>query len=205
MGSRGKITKWDDNRGFGFITDKATGKQAFVHISAFNNRSRRPGINQVVNYSLAADKNNRPRAENVSRAGDKPDQMGRQRMPLSTLLSLSFLAIILSSVLIGKIPLFFLGLYLIGSLITFLVYARDKSAAQRGGWRTSEGTLHLLSLLGGWPGAIIAQQSLRHKSRKQPFRSVFWITVLLNCGLFVWLLSPKGATMLQSYMGQFNL
>jgi uncharacterized membrane protein YsdA (DUF1294 family) len=56
----------------------------------------------------------------------------------------------------------------------------------------------LLSLAGGWPGALVAQQKLHHKSKKQSFRLVFWLTVLLNCGEFVWLFTPTGATTMQS-------
>jgi uncharacterized membrane protein YsdA (DUF1294 family) len=78
------------------------------------------------------------------------------------------------------------------------MYAVDKSAASKGAWRTQESTLHLLALAGGWPGALVAQQKLRHKSRKHAFQSVFWLTVLLNCGAFVWLFSPTGAAALQS-------
>jgi uncharacterized membrane protein YsdA (DUF1294 family) len=82
-------------------------------------------------------------------------------------------------------PLF--GWYLIITLLTFVIYAKDKSAAKKGSWRIPESTLHLLSLLGGWPGALIAQQTLRHKSKKQPFRFVFCITVFLNCSVFAFL------------------
>jgi uncharacterized membrane protein YsdA (DUF1294 family) len=65
--------------------------------------------------------------------------------------------------------------------VTFLVYAWDKSAARRGAWRVPESTLHVLALLGGWPGALLAQRVLRHKTRKQPFGAIFWVTVLANC------------------------
>jgi uncharacterized membrane protein YsdA (DUF1294 family) len=81
-----------------------------------------------------------------------------------------------------------LAVYAIGSVATFAAYAWDKSAARSAGRRISERTLHLLALLGGWPGALLAQQVLRHKSRKQPFRIVFWFTVALNCGALVWFL-----------------
>jgi len=76
------------------------------------------------------------------------------------------------------------------------VYALDKSAAKKGAWRTQESTLHLLSLAGGWPGALIAQQKLRHKSKKQSFRFVFWVTVIMNCSAFFWLFTPTGAATL---------
>jgi len=94
-----------------------------------------------------------------------------------------------------------LDIYVGASLITFLVYAVDKSAAERGFRRVPESWMHTLALAGGWPGALIAQQALRHKSVKQPFRTVCWMTVLLNCGVFIWLLTPDGATTLHSWVG----
>jgi len=72
------------------------------------------------------------------------------------------------------------------SLSCFVAYAIDKSAAKQGRWRTSERTLLLLGLLCGWPGAVLAQQWLRHKSSKRSFRILFWITVALNIGAFVY-------------------
>lgn len=81
----------------------------------------------------------------------------------------------------GQLPWWVLGAALAVNLLTFLVYAIDKSAAQNGQWRTKESHLHLLSLAGGWPGAWFAQQWLRHKSRKVEFRTVYWATVVLHC------------------------
>lgn len=78
------------------------------------------------------------------------------------------------------------------SAIAFLVYAIDKSAARRGTWRTPERTLHLLALAGGWPGALLAQRQLRHKTAKLPFRITFWATVVLNVAGFLWFCSPAG-------------
>jgi uncharacterized membrane protein YsdA (DUF1294 family) len=72
-------------------------------------------------------------------------------------------------------------LYLIASILTFSTYAWDKSAARAGRWRVPEKYLHFLSLAGGWPGALLAQRLLHHKSRKQPFRIIFWGSVALNC------------------------
>jgi uncharacterized membrane protein YsdA (DUF1294 family) len=93
------------------------------------------------------------------------------------------------SVFIGQLPFMILAIYLITSAVSYLVYAKDKSAAKRNQWRTGEGTLLLLGLLGGWPGAFIAQQWLHHKSKKQSFQHAFWGTVVLNCiglvGLFL--------------------
>lgn len=77
------------------------------------------------------------------------------------------------------------AVYAFASIVTFIAYALDKAASIRKTWRTSESTLHVLSLLGGWPGAILAQQALRHKSSKASFRTVFWLTVAANLLAFV--------------------
>ena len=72
--------------------------------------------------------------------------------------------------------------YLLASSVTFAAYAADKSAARNGQRRIRERTLHLCAFAGGWPGALAAQMLLRHKTRKQPFQIIFWLTVLLHCG-----------------------
>ncbi len=94
-----------------------------------------------------------------------------------------------------------LGVYVLISLLTLIVYAVDKSAARQGRRRVRERTLHLLALAGGWPGALIAQRLFRHKSRKQLFRAVFWLTVVLNCSACVWLLTPYGGMMQRAVFG----
>lgn len=77
--------------------------------------------------------------------------------------------------------------FLVVSVFTYFLYYKDKAAAGRGVWRTPETTLHMMSLMCGWPGAIIAQQTLRHKTRKKRFRLVFWLTVLVNVTGLFWL------------------
>jgi uncharacterized membrane protein YsdA (DUF1294 family)/cold shock CspA family protein len=199
MRTKGKITFWNDEKGFGFTTPRAGGKQVFVHIKAFNSRNRRPEINQCVTYALSTNKQGRPCAVKATLAGDRISQKTKRNIgSLSVIGAVFFLVIVGVSVHSAKIPTLILALYMVGSLITFIMYSVDKSAAKKGAWRTQEGTLHLLSLIGGWPGALIAQQTLRHKSKKQSFRFIFWITVLLNCGAFVWLFTPDGAATLQS-------
>ncbi|MBI5689026.1 MAG: DUF1294 domain-containing protein [Verrucomicrobia bacterium] len=66
------------------------------------------------------------------------------------------------------------------SLFTFLAYRSDKRRAERGEWRIPESTLHLAALLGGWPGALVAQRVFRHKTAKWSFQGVFWAMVLLH-------------------------
>ncbi len=81
-------------------------------------------------------------------------------------------------------------IYLAGSMACYTMYAIDKAAAKAGRWRTSENTLLLLGLACGWPGAILAQKMLRHKSNKHSFKSRFWLTVMVNIAAFVYLASP---------------
>ncbi len=202
MRTKGKLTSWNEEKGFGFITPMAGGKQIFIHIKAFSNRNRRPVVGEIVTYTQSSDKQGRPRAINATLTGDKlPEKTKRSNGILSIVVAIFFLIIVGISVFSTKIPIHILALYAAASLLTFIMYALDKSAAQEGAWRTQESTLHLLSLAGGWPGALIAQQKLRHKTQKQSFRSVFWITVLLNCGAYVWLFTPNGAATLKSLIG----
>ncbi|MDD2177448.1 cold shock and DUF1294 domain-containing protein [Acidovorax sp. D2M1] len=97
-------------------------------------------------------------------------------------LMLGWLALLAWGLWAGRLPWWVMSAAVAINLLTFLVYAIDKSAAQNGQWRTKESHLHLLSLAGGWPGAWFAQQWLRHKSRKLEFRAVYWTTVVLHCG-----------------------
>jgi len=103
-------------------------------------------------------------------------------------------------VLGGRLPLAVVGLYAGASLLAFVVYAWDKSAAQGGRWRTAESTLHMIALFGGWPGALLAQRVLRHKSSKASFQATFWATVLINCGVLAWSLTATGAGVLRSVL-----
>ncbi|MDO6487262.1 DUF1294 domain-containing protein [Colwellia sp. 6_MG-2023] len=115
----------------------------------------------------------------------------------SIYLSVVFITSIIIFYLFEYFPQKLIFLYVGASAITFLVYASDKSKAKRKVWRTPESSLHMLALIGGWPGAAIAQQVLRHKSQKKEFRRVFWLTVFVNLAVLVWLFTPKGETVLQ--------
>lgn len=84
-----------------------------------------------------------------------------------------------------------LVLYLAASAASLVVYAVDKSAARHDRWRVSESTLHLLALIGGWPGALVAQWLFRHKSRKASFQAAFALTVVLNCAFLWWFWSAQ--------------
>lgn len=193
MRIKGKIISWNEDKGFGFIAPMASSKQVFIHITAFNNKRRIPKIGEVVTYTLSTDKQGRVCASEATYSGEKlksADRNGRGSM--SAPMALAFLAGVVVAVIFGLVPLIVMAVYGGLSLLTFLIYYSDKSAAKRDAWRTPESTLHVLALAGGWPGAIIAQQLLRHKSKKKSFKLVLWITVLMNIILLAWLLTEYG-------------
>ena len=73
-----------------------------------------------------------------------------------------------------------LAAYGVVSLLAFLLYWSDKRKARADHWRTPENVLHAVELAGGWPGALLAQQLFRHKTRKVSFQVLFWMIVLLH-------------------------
>lgn len=88
------------------------------------------------------------------------------------------------------------------SLATFAIYAWDKQRAVKAGGRTPESTLHLLEFLGGWPGALLAQQFLRHKNAKTSFQVTFWIIVAIHEYVALdWLLHWQIAKRVLSWVG----
>ena len=203
MRYHGRITRWKDDRGFGFIRPRHGGDDVFVHISSFANRNRRPIENEVVTYTLQVDAKGRLQAWE---ARPVDDQGQRAKPSLSQVAGAVLIAGICIGVIGGlivasRLPVAVLGLYGGASAAAFVVYARDKSAAQQNAWRVSENTLLLLGLAGGWPGALVARHVLRHKSKKQPFIALFWGTVILNGGALIWLLSGPGQELLASLLG----
>lgn len=187
----GRIADWKDDKGFGFVTPNGGGERAFVHIKAFQRGSRRPRDGDLVSYRVTS-AGGRATACEIRHAGRRIE-VRRQpaRMPRAALGIMS-LATIGGVVLLGVLPSILGGWYAAASLASYLAYLFDKTSAERGGRRTPESTLHLFDLLGGWPGALIAQQQLRHKTVKQPYQFVFWLTVVGNLGAVWWWLDSSG-------------
>ena len=202
MRLKGKITFWKDEKGYGFITPASGEKEVFVHINSFINRDRSPGIGQMVEFSLSTDKQGRPCAARVKRPREKLARDKQNDKLIYVLGAILFLVAVAITAATGGMPYQVLLVYLAASALTYFFYAWDKSAARAGAWRTQESTLHGLSLIGGWPGALIAQQFLRHKSKKEEFRFVFWLTVVINVGVFLWLFTDTGSAVLGSLLNQ---
>ena len=201
MQYKGKIADWNNEKGFGFINPDEGGKNVFVHISSFADRQARPMANQAVSYELKADEKGRIQAIKVVCSTGR---FARTALPMYAvfplIFSVFFIVFLALMVLTDKLPFLILAAYLAMSLAAFFAYWIDKSAAVKGRWRTPENTLHIFGLIGGWPGALMAQQILRHKSKKQSFQMVFWITVTVNCGFLFWFFSDSGSGVLRSIL-----
>ena len=202
MRYQGKITNWKDDKGFGFVTPNGGGEKAFVHIKAFSGRSRRPIDGDLITYKLATDEKRRFQAENIRFVEDRATSTApHATRSFDTIFAILFCSFLALAVLMGRLPLAILGVYLAASSLAFLVYAKDKLAAQNNHWRTQESTLHLFGIIGGWPGALLAQKTLRHKSKKEEFQAIFWATVIINCVALGWLLTKSGSTFLGAILG----
>lgn len=191
---QGKISSWKDDQGFGFISPNGGGPAVFVHITSFAERATRPVIGDIVTFELGANEKGQPRAERAALARTaapaRPRPSGASAGG-SLVAALGFLVLLAGLVAVDTAPASILLLYLGASAVTFVAYAHDKSAARRQRRRIPERELHTLAFVGGWPGALLAQQLLRHKSKKESFRTVASLVVALNCAALGWLLASS--------------
>ena len=140
---------------------------------------------QQVSY-LKASQTQKSRTSKVSSI--KTEQ-GQRWSPMQ-ITSVAYMVFLVLLVLLGRLSGLVLLLISVMNAASYWFYAQDKEAAQNGQRRVPENTLHLLSFLGGWPAAWLAQQKLRHKTQKQPFRKIYFCTILFNILLILWLISP---------------
>jgi len=211
----GTLKSWNDDKGFGFILPQAGGPQVFLHISAMRGE-RRPQVGDLMLYTLSSEPGGRPRASHARLPGlaldepairQKPRTVARPAprrrasaspttgRPLHLPLKLTLFALLCLLPACGVAQLAWRGsfwpaaVYPLLSVLAFLLYGIDKRSALAGRRRTPENTLHLSELLGGWPGALIAQQVFRHKTRKLSYQVPFWLIVLLHQVFWIdWLL-----------------
>lgn len=192
MRFQGRLHNWQQQRGYGFITPNGGGEPAYVQQQSFQRLQHPPANGDLLSYHVSRDAKGRLVAHAVrqivlrQRLSRQPS-LPRQREPHIALPLLLFAMLLAGSILLGRLPAGIAALYLLLSLFTYLLYAHDKRAARRQRWRTRESTLHLLALLGGWPGALLAQRRLRHKSSKASFQFWYRGTVAANLGLLAWL------------------
>lgn len=195
MRCQGKITKWNDEKGFGFVLTNDGKKETFIHISAFKDRSNRPQISQLISYEIIKGASGREKAANASFVkANRPTSTQSEPHDFSYsffTFMLLMTAFVVERTVNGFLPVEYLFVFLMANLIAFLYYYMDKTAALKGAWRKSEDSLHLLSLIGGWPGAYIAQKLFRHKTKKASFQWVYKLTVLIHCTAIVMIAVPN--------------
>jgi uncharacterized membrane protein YsdA (DUF1294 family)/cold shock CspA family protein len=191
MRYQGKIVEWNDARGFGFIVPVDGGERVFLHISALPRGSRRPTLDEFINYTQGTDDRGRARATQanyvVVRSGRRVDYpASRSGQLVSLFVAVAFLTFVSVAIVIGTLPSFVGAIYILMSIAAYVTYALDKQAARTADWRIEEAMLLLLGLAGGWPGALVAQHYLRHKNRKASFQFKYWLTVAINCAALIW-------------------
>lgn len=192
----GKLSSWNDERGFGFIEPVQGGQEIFVHINSFPAGTGRPVVGLRLSFEIEVGPQGKKRAKSIEFIRPRrPARSSRAERPAAwtwprLLVLPAFLAVYVLVASRWPVSAWVGAAYLLASVGAFVAYAIDKSAARHGRWRTSEATLHAFGLACGWPGALLAQQFLRHKSSKASFVAGFWATVALNIAAFVMVHSP---------------
>lgn len=202
MEQNGVLRSWNDDKGFGFI--RADDSDYFVHISSVRGADR-PQQGETVFFVGGKDDKGRLRAQHMRSAELSIDRPATRRKPQiastantpahrqqshSTVNLQRTLSLLIAISLIPALGawqafsdngvLWPLLIYVCMSLFSVLQYWCDKHNAQTGQWRIAEKQLHAVELFGGWPGAFLAQQLLRHKTQKASFQGVFWLIIALH-------------------------
>ena len=169
----GRIVEWDRAKGWGWI--ETEGQRIFLHRREFAERHKQPEVGDAIRFTAGTDTKGRICAKTAVHVNDG----GRFRVSnlifLFALLVLPCLALARASV--NFQPIIY-GFAVVIAAATYLLYAHDKNRARAKDWRVPEGVLHFFELIGGWPGAFVAQRRLRHKCSKRGYQMVFWLIVL---------------------------
>jgi uncharacterized membrane protein YsdA (DUF1294 family)/cold shock CspA family protein len=176
----GRLVKWTDERGFGFILPEEGGDTVFVHISGFLPAARRPIEGDVVSFQIDRS-DRRTKAVNV--------RLKALPLPDTVVVSYGVGVLFLTLLALSSFGFIRLGngmkLYLVMSVITFGFYYVDKKRAETKRWRIHSTTLHVLEAIGGWPGALLAMSMLRHLTRKHDH--LVMLSAIIAIHMVAWL------------------
>ena len=214
---QGRVIKWQEDKGFGFI-ETEVGESVFFHVSEFK-AQRRPAIGEEVVFTVGQDNQGRMKAREVQELSFVQQKMAQKNKQIRQrnhkrsaqvdfeagqkkrlFLGVGFYGVLILLAVMNKLSWLVVAWYAALGIITYAMYAKDKAAAQSGDWRTSESTLHLLSALGGWVGAMVAQTYLRHKSQKPEFRIAYYLTVIINMAGLLFILTGDGLEALKGLL-----
>ena len=201
MRDQGRLVEWFDDKGYGFIQPNDASKdRVFLHIKDFARQGPRPIVGCALEYTVLLDGEGRFRAQQVmylkasqtQKILPKPKNVNVQQQKLKPMqiACVGYILALAVFTLLGLLSGMVLLFISIINALTYWLYAQDKEAALLGNRRVPEQTLHVLSFLGGWPTAWLAQEKMRHKTQKQPFRKIYFCTIALNILLILWLISP---------------
>ncbi len=168
----GRIVEWDQERGCGWLKTEE-GQRIFLHWHDFAERHKRPEIGDMIRFVAGRGPTGQLCATNAIHFNDGGRFRVRELLLLVSLLVLPALAI-------AQLPMNrqIAGIAALTiSLLTYWLYLCDKQRAREKSWRIPEANLHLMELIGGWPGAFVAQRWLRHKCSKAGYQMVFWTIV----------------------------
>jgi uncharacterized membrane protein YsdA (DUF1294 family)/cold shock CspA family protein len=171
-GLTARIVEWDHQKGYGFLQ---VGKErVFLHRRDFIEHHKMPAAGDAVRFMLGKDDKGRTCATNAVHVND-----GGRITVLNVLVTSVLLVLPGIALQRREVDFRWVGAYaLVLGALTCWAYASDKRRAREGLWRLSEGRLHVLEMLGGWPAAFLAQRWWRHKCSKADYQVVFWTIVL---------------------------
>lgn len=205
MRDQGRLVEWFDEKGYGFIQPNDQKKdRVFLHIKDFARPGPRPIEGCALEYQVSIDGQGRHRASQVrylkasetaitieakksENSHHKSSDHALKPMQILIAIYIISLGVLTAMGWLNGMTLLFI---VIMNVMTYWFYAQDKESAKLGKRRVPEQTLHVLAFLGGWPAAWLAQQRLRHKTQKQPFRKIYFCTIAFNILLILWLISP---------------
>lgn len=171
----GRITEWNRDRGFGYL--ESGKRRIFLHIRDFAEHYKLPEVGDQVTFTLGADRQGRPCALKAAHLNDGGRLRGWHFLLIGSLLILPGWALHQK---FGAVAAYAAAWMAVVSALTAFIYYVDKQRARQKGQREPESMLHLLELLGGWPGAFLAQRKFRHKSSKGSFQFVFVLIIGLH-------------------------
>jgi len=195
MQQKGTLVLWNDDKGFGFVRPEDGDKDFFVHISAIKNyqkgQSRRPAVGDEVVFQADASAAGQRRIRHATVAALDGERAEAAAPAQTSRYSARALGLFIKLVAILPIlpalhvlwhyhnPLPLLA-YAFMTPLTIMYYAEDKRRALQHQWRISNFYLHCFEILGGWPGALLAQNAYRHKLKRGTYQNGFWAIVALH-------------------------